>query len=105
MPALTFPRTVPTQTESHPTTPAYPQVINYAIESGAFAHAFAIAEEGAPGRRAEVHLKYAMFLEDEGRFREAEQEFVIAGAHRRPPAGRPWPPCVSARLLSHQWRA
>ena len=27
---------------------------------------------------ADVHLKHAMFLEDEGKFNEAEQEFVQA---------------------------
>jgi len=32
--------------------------------------------------RAQVHLKYAMFLEDEGRFAEAETEFVSASKPR-----------------------
>lgn len=27
---------------------------------------------------SQVHLKYAMFLEDEGRFQEAEAEFINA---------------------------
>ena len=27
----------------------------------------------------DIHLKYAMFLEDEGKFSEAEQEFIKAG--------------------------
>lgn len=30
----------------------------------------------------QVHLKYAMFLEDEGRFQEAEAEFISAGKPR-----------------------
>lgn len=64
------------------------EVINYAIETGAFAHAFQFADEGTPGRTAEVRLKYAMYLEDEGRFKEAEQEFVAAGARRLLSMGR-----------------
>ena len=27
----------------------------------------------------DIHLKYAMFLEDEGKFTEAEHEFIKAG--------------------------
>jgi len=34
---------------------------------------------GQKGKLPEVHLKYAMYLEDEGRFKEAEEEFVKAG--------------------------
>jgi hypothetical protein len=33
---------------------------------------------------ADVHLKHAMYLEDNGRFNEAEVEFVNAGAQRGP---------------------
>ena len=43
------------------------QALEYAMESGAFAHAFELcrgpgAEQKLPG----IHLKYAMYLEDEG---------------------------------------
>lgn len=33
---------------------------------------------GAKHKLPEVHLKYAMFLEDKGRFQEAEAEFIAA---------------------------
>lgn len=54
------------------------QAIDYAIESNAFEHAFELARISAKNKLPEVHLKYAMFLEDEGRFKEAEEEFVEA---------------------------
>jgi len=54
------------------------QAIDYAIESNAFEHAFELARISAKPKLPEVHLKYAMFLEDEGRFKEAEEEFVEA---------------------------
>jgi intraflagellar transport protein 172 len=53
--------------------------VEYAVEVGAFAHAFQLAEGAAKGKLPEVHLKYAMYLEDSGRFEEAEQEFLNAG--------------------------
>lgn len=54
-------------------------VVEYAMEIGAFNHAFQIAQLAAKHKLADVHLKYAMFLEDSGRFVEAEGEFVAAG--------------------------
>lgn len=56
-------------------------VVDYAMEVGAFSHAFQLAQLAAKQRLPDVHLKYAMFLEDSGRFVEAEAEFVAAGAH------------------------
>jgi intraflagellar transport protein 172 len=55
-------------------------VVDYAMEIGAFSHAFQLAQLAAKQRLPDVHLKYAMFLEDSGRFVEAEAEFVAAGA-------------------------
>lgn len=55
------------------------QAVEYAIESGAFAHAFELTRSSMKHKLPEVHLKYAMYLEDEGRFKEAEDEFVKAG--------------------------
>ena len=53
--------------------------IDYAVESGAFMHAFELTRAaGANHKLPEVHLKYAMALEDDGRFDEAESEFVKA---------------------------
>ena len=54
------------------------QAIDYAIESGAFVHAFEIAGASMKTKLPDVHLKYAMYLEDEGRFQEAEREFLEA---------------------------
>ena len=54
------------------------QAIDYATESGAFDHAFSLAHATKKEKLPEVHLKYAMYLEDEGRFEEAEKEFVKA---------------------------
>ena len=54
------------------------QAIDYAIESGAFVHAFEIAGASMTSKLPDVHLKYAMYLEDEGRFKEAEAEFLQA---------------------------
>ena len=54
------------------------QAIDYATESGAFEHAFALANASKTDKLPDVHLKYAMFLEDEGRFEEAETEFLKA---------------------------
>jgi len=55
------------------------QAIEYAMETGAFGHAFELSEASMRQKLPEVHLKYAMFLEDEGRFKEAEDEFIKAG--------------------------
>jgi intraflagellar transport protein 172 len=55
-------------------------VVDYAVEAGAFPHAFQLAQVVAKGKLPDVHLKYAMFLEDSGRFQEAEGEFLNAGA-------------------------
>lgn len=55
-------------------------VVDYAVEAGAFPHAFQLAQVVAKAKLPDVHLKYAMFLEDSGRFQEAEGEFLNAGA-------------------------
>jgi len=54
------------------------QAIDYATESGAFEHAFELAMASRKEKLPEVHLKYAMYLEDDGRFEEAEKEFIKA---------------------------
>ena len=45
----------------------------------AFDFAFELAKNNAKDKLPEIHTKYAMYLEDEGRFGEAEQEFIRAG--------------------------
>ncbi|WIA40104.1 hypothetical protein OEZ86_013511 [Tetradesmus obliquus] len=57
-------------------------VVDYAVEAGAFPHAFQLAQVVAKAKLPDVHLKYAMFLEDSGRFQEAEGEFLNAGKPR-----------------------
>ena len=48
-------------------------VIEYALESGAFAQAFQLCQAPpAQHKMPDCHLKYAMFLEDEGELSAAE---------------------------------
>lgn len=56
--------------------------IEYATDSRDFVHAFELARWGCPQKVPEVHLKHAMFMEDEERFAEAEAEFILAGKPR-----------------------
>ena len=56
------------------------EAIDYACESGEFDNAFELARAGAGNKVRDVHLKHAMYLEDEGRFDEAEAEFIKADA-------------------------
>lgn len=44
----------------------------------AFDFAFELARLANKNKLPEIHLKHAMFLEDEGRFHEAEAEFIKA---------------------------
>ncbi|XP_060519882.1 intraflagellar transport protein 172 homolog [Cylas formicarius] len=51
--------------------------INYACETYQFDFAFQLSKD-LPHKTNEVHYKYAMALEDDGKFAEAESEFVLA---------------------------
>ncbi|XP_072782279.1 intraflagellar transport protein 172 homolog isoform X2 [Taeniopygia guttata] len=53
--------------------------IDHATDSGAFEFAFELARLSMKQKMPDIHLKYAMFLEDEGKFEEAEGEFIKAG--------------------------
>uniref|UniRef100_A0A669PJU1 Intraflagellar transport protein 172 homolog n=1 Tax=Phasianus colchicus TaxID=9054 RepID=A0A669PJU1_PHACC len=53
--------------------------IDHAADSGVFEFAFELARLSMKQKMPEIHLKYAMFLEDEGKFEEAEAEFIKAG--------------------------
>ncbi|XP_031437803.1 intraflagellar transport protein 172 homolog isoform X2 [Clupea harengus] len=53
--------------------------IECAIDNCSFDFAFELARHSLKQKIPEVHLKYAMFLEDEGKYAEAEAEFVKAG--------------------------
>ncbi|WAR22903.1 IF172-like protein [Mya arenaria] len=52
--------------------------IDYAAENCAFDFAFELAKIAMKEKLPEIHLKHAMYLEDEGRFADAEAEFVRA---------------------------
>lgn len=43
-----------------------------------FDFAFDLARASMPEKLPEIHYKYAMVLEDDGKFKEAEQEFIKA---------------------------
>uniref|UniRef100_F6S4V7 Intraflagellar transport protein 172 homolog n=1 Tax=Ornithorhynchus anatinus TaxID=9258 RepID=F6S4V7_ORNAN len=54
-------------------------VVDHAVENCSFDFAFDLTRLALKHRTLEIHLKYAMFLEDEGKFEEAEAEFIRAG--------------------------
>lgn len=52
--------------------------IEHASENGAFDLALELASHSLPKKLPDIHLKHALFLEDDERFREAEEEFIKA---------------------------
>ena len=50
--------------------------IEHAIENGAYDMAFELTNHSMPKKLPDVHLKHAIFLEDDDRFAEAEAAFV-----------------------------
>jgi intraflagellar transport protein 172 len=58
------------------------EAIDFATENGAFEFAFELAKFADKDKLADVNLKHAMFLEDEGNFKEAEAAFIRAGKPR-----------------------
>ena len=52
--------------------------IEHATENGAFDMALELANNNMPRKLPEIYLKHALFLEDDERFQEAEEEFVKA---------------------------
>ena len=52
--------------------------IDYACESYQFEFAFELAKTAMKEKVEEIHYKYAMALEDDGKFNEAEKHFVKA---------------------------
>lgn len=52
--------------------------IDFEANQERFEEAFNLARNHAKYKLPEVHLKYALHLEDENRFKEAEQEFIEA---------------------------
>ncbi|XP_067026551.1 intraflagellar transport protein 172 homolog [Acropora muricata] len=53
--------------------------IDYAAENCAFEFAFDLSRTAMKSKLPDIHLKYAMFLEDEGKFSEAEKKIIKAG--------------------------
>jgi len=53
--------------------------IDFEANQDHFDQAFSLAENHARYKLPEIHLKYALHLEDEGRFKEAEEYFIKAG--------------------------
>jgi hypothetical protein len=52
------------------------QGIDYSCDNNQFDFAFELARLAATEKLEDVHYKYAMALEDEGKFKEAEAQFV-----------------------------
>ena len=50
----------------------------YSIFSRSFEFALDLARTAAKEKLPDIYLKHAMFLEDEGKFQEAEKEFIKA---------------------------
>ncbi|KAH9546077.1 hypothetical protein CY35_12G077400 [Sphagnum magellanicum] len=72
------------------------QAIEYAMEAGAFEHAFDLSHVFLQNKLPEVELKYAMFLEDEGRFKDAEDAFIKVGKTRE---------AIDMYIHQHDWVA
>lgn len=51
----------------------------FACDAQAFDWALEVVKYGSEEQKKEVHYRYAMALEDEGRFNDAEQEFLQGG--------------------------
>ena len=54
------------------------EAIDYAAENCAFEFAFDLAKTAMKEKMPDIHLKYAMYLEDEGKFNDAEEQFIKA---------------------------
>lgn len=53
--------------------------IDHATENCSFEFAFELSRLALQHKTPQIHLRYAMYLEDEGKFEEAEAEFIRAG--------------------------
>lgn len=54
-------------------------IIEYLSDRHDFEEAFKMAKQNAKHKVGDVHLKYALYLEDEQRYKEAEEHFIKAG--------------------------
>ncbi|XP_074250480.1 uncharacterized protein LOC104653478 [Saimiri boliviensis] len=53
--------------------------VDHAADNCSFEFAFELSRLALKHKTPEIHLKYAMYLEDEGKLEEAEAEFIRAG--------------------------
>ncbi|XP_059044752.1 intraflagellar transport protein 172 homolog isoform X5 [Mustela lutreola] len=53
--------------------------VDHAADNCSFEFAFELSRLALKHKTPEIHLRYAMYLEDEGKFEEAEAEFIRAG--------------------------
>ncbi|XP_060165824.1 intraflagellar transport protein 172 homolog isoform X5 [Globicephala melas] len=53
--------------------------LDHAADNCSFEFAFELSRLALKHKTPEIHLRYAMYLEDEGKFEEAEAEFIRAG--------------------------
>ncbi|XP_044117861.1 intraflagellar transport protein 172 homolog isoform X2 [Neovison vison] len=53
--------------------------VDHAADNCSFEFAFELSRLALKHKTPEMHLQYAMYLEDEGKFEEAEAEFIRAG--------------------------
>uniref|UniRef100_A0A2K5EYN7 Intraflagellar transport protein 172 homolog n=1 Tax=Aotus nancymaae TaxID=37293 RepID=A0A2K5EYN7_AOTNA len=53
--------------------------VDHAADKCSFEFAFELSRLALKHKTPEIHLKYALYLEDEGKFEEAEAEFIRAG--------------------------
>jgi intraflagellar transport protein 172 len=68
--------------------------IEHATENGAFDMALELANYTLPKKLPDIHLKHALFLEDDERFREAEDEFIKASKPKE---------AIDMYLHQHDW--
>jgi intraflagellar transport protein 172 len=56
--------------------------LDFASENGAFDFAFELSRFADKYKIEEIHYKHAMYLEDEGKFKQAQDAFILAGKPR-----------------------
>jgi intraflagellar transport protein 172 len=69
--------------------------IEHASENGAFDLALELANHSMPKKLPDIHLKHALFLEDDERFKEAEDEFVKASKPKE---------AIDMYIHQHDWQ-
>ena len=70
------------------------QAIEYCNNRFLFDTAFELAQRAMPAMTSKVHIKHALFLEDEGHFKKAEDEFIKGGQPKE---------AVDMYIHTHMW--